>query len=223
MEPASAAPVAERLLRYLGILMEGVGVTVTITLGAFVIAVSLGLLLAILRTSRIPGVKFLVGSYVELFRDIPPLTQLFIIYFGLTYAGVRLDPFTAAIVGLGLNGSAYCTEIFRSGLSALHHGQREAALAAGLTPAKAMRFIVLPQALRITLPPLANYVIGLIKDTAVASAVAAPEILFRARNLTVETFDTPVIYLLVAVIYFCLTFPIARLAERLEQRRQAWA
>ena len=84
-----------------------------------------------------------------------------------------------------------------------------------------MQFIVLPQAFRITLPPLANYAIGLIKDTAVASAVAAPEILFRARNLSNETFQTPLIYLLVAIIFLCLTFPLARLSEYLERRRKA--
>lgn len=224
MEPAALSlPLAERIGRYFGVLMGGVGVTVGITLGAFTIAVVLGLALAVLRTTRLPFARALVGAYVQTFRGVPPLTQLFIIYFGLTYVGLRLNSISAASIGLGLNGAAYCTEIFRSGLSALHHGQREAALAAGMTPLMAMRFIVLPQALRITLPPLANYAIGLIKDTAVASAVAAPEILFRARNLTVETFDTPVIYALVAVIYLLLTFPIARLAERLERSRKDWA
>ncbi len=206
---------------YVEVLGEGAVVTVEITLGSLVIALLLGLSLAIMRTSRIPLARPLVATYVEIFRDIPPLTQLFIIYFGLTYVGIRLNPFPAAIVGLGLNGSAYCAEIFRSGFSALHHGQREAAAAAGMTPLATMRFIILPQAFRITLPPLANYAIGLIKDTAVASAVAAPEILFRARNLTSETFETPVIYLLVAIIFFCLTFPLARLAEHLERRRKA--
>lgn len=208
-----------RVPYYLEVLGTGAVVTVEITLGALVIAVVLGLVLAILRTSRIPLARPLVATYVEVFRDIPPLTQLFIIYFGLTYVGIRLDPFPAAIVGLGMNGAAYCAEIFRSGFSALHHGQREAAAATGMTPLMTMRFIVLPQAFRITLPPLANYAIGLIKDTAVASAVAAPEILFRARNLSNETFQTPVIYLLVAIIFLCLTFPLARLTEHFERRR----
>ena len=206
---------------YVEVLSEGALVTIEITLGALVIAFVLGLSLAIVRTSRIPLARPLIALYVEIFRDVPPLTQLFIIYFGLTYIGIRLDPFPAAIVGLGLNGSAYCAEIFRSGFSALHHGQREAAAAVGMTPLKTMRFIILPQAFRITLPPLANYAIGLIKDTAVASAVAAPEILFRARNLTSETYETPLIYLLVAIIFFCLTFPLARLSEHLERRRIA--
>ena len=206
---------------YVEILCEGAVVTIEITLGALVIAFVLGLSLAIVRTSRLPLARPLIAIYVEIFRDVPPLTQLFIIYFGLTYVGIRLDPFTAAIVGLGLNGSAYCAEIFRSGFSALHQGQREAAAAVGMTPLKTMRFIILPQAFRIALPPLTNYAIGLIKDTAVASAVAAPEILFRARNLTSETYETPLIYLLVAIIFFCLTFPLARLSEHLERRRMA--
>ncbi|MCB1883207.1 MAG: amino acid ABC transporter permease [Geminicoccaceae bacterium] len=213
----------ERVPYYIGVLLKGATVTVGITLGALAIALALGLALAVLRTTRLPLARPFVRSWVEVFRDIPPLTQLFIIYFGLTYVGIRLDPFTAAVVGLGLNGSAYCAEIFRSGFSAVHHGQREAAASIGMTPMRAMRFVVFPQAFRVTLPPLANYAIGLIKDTAVASAVAAPEILFRARNLTSETFETPLIYLLVAILYFCLTFPIARLVDRLEARRKAWA
>lgn len=207
---------------YLSVLLDGAVMTVTITIGALVIAVFLGLALAALKVSQLPGARFFVDAFVEIFRDIPPLTQLFIIYFGLTYIGIRLDPVPAAIVGLGLNGSAYCAEIFRSGFAALHHGQREAAAAVGMTPWMAMRFVVIPQALRITLPPLGNYGIGLLKDTAVASAVAAPEILFRARNLTSETFETPLIYLLVAILYFCLTFPLARLVDRLERKRRSW-
>ncbi len=212
---------SHRLAYYAGVLLNGAVVTVAITLGALAIALVLGLALAVLRTSRIAAARGFVIAYVEVFRDIPPLTQLFIIYFGLTYVGIRLDPFPAAIVGLGLNGSAYCAEIFRAGISSLHFGQREAAVAVGMTPLAAMRFIMIPQAIRVTLAPLASYAIGLIKDTAVASAVAAPEILFRARNLTVETFDTPVIYLLVAILYFALTFPIARLVEQLERRTKA--
>ncbi len=208
---------------FLSVLLQGALVTVSITLGSFLIAIVLGLLLAVLRTSSSATLRLLVRCYVEVFRDIPPLTQLFIIYFGLTYVGLTLNPFEAAVIGLGLNGSAYCTEIFRSGFSALHHGQLEAAAAVGLTPLKRMRFIVIPQALRITLPPLGNFAIGLIKDTAVASAVAAPEILFRARNLTSETFETPLIYVIVAMIYFSLTFPVARLVDRLEARRRSWA
>ena len=129
MQPETPGPF-DRVPYYIGVLLEGATVTVSITLGALAIAVALGLFLAILRTSRFPLARFLVRAWVEVFRDIPPLTQLFIIYFGLTYVGLRLDSFTAATVGLGLNGSAYCTEIFRSGFSALHSRPASRAISA---------------------------------------------------------------------------------------------
>jgi His/Glu/Gln/Arg/opine family amino acid ABC transporter permease subunit len=215
--------VLSRYEYYIGVLLQGASVTVVITMGALAIALVLGLALAALKVSGIPLARQFVDSYVEVFRDIPPLTQLFIIYFGLTYIGLRLDPIPAAVIGLGLNGSAFCAEIFRAGFAALHHGQREAAVAVGMTPGMAMRYVILPQAFRITLPPLGNYAIALLTDTAVASAIAAPEILFRARNLTSETFETPVIFLLVAILYFCLTFPLARWVNYLERKRRIWS
>ena len=107
---------------------------------------------------------------------------------------------------------------FGAGFDAIHAGQREAALAVGMTPIQAFKEIILPQSWRITLPPLANYAIGLLKETAVVSAIAAPEIMFFARNLVTRTFDTEIIYILVAVLYFCLSFPLARLADRFERQ-----
>lgn len=207
---------SERLVYYASVLLQGLGMAVVIALLAFVIAVLFGLGLALLRQSRIPFVKPAVLAYVEVFRGIPPLTLLFILYFGLTHAGIRLDSIAAAVLGLGLIGSAFCCEIFRAGLSAIPDGQWEAAAAAGMTPVQAARYVIFPQALQVTLPPLGNYLIGLFKDTAVASAVAAPEILFQARVLTVETMETPLIYAMVAVVYLVLTLLIARGVARLE-------
>jgi His/Glu/Gln/Arg/opine family amino acid ABC transporter permease subunit len=216
--PFDPAQIAEFSL----VLLGGALVTIQITIGAFALAMCLGLAFAMLKISRIPGMRVAVDVYIEIFRGVPALTQLFIIYFGLAYLGFRVEPIPAAIVGLGLNGAAYLTEIFRAGFSALHHGQREAALAVGMTPAMAMRHIILPQAWRITLPPLGNYAIGLLKETAIVSAIAAPEIMFWARNLVTSTFETTLIYILAAALYFCLSFPLARLVDRLEQRRRAW-
>ena len=133
-----------------------------------------------------------------------------------------MEPMPAAILGLSLIGGAILTEVFRSGFEALHHGQREAALAVGMTPGMAMRHIILPQAIRITLPPVGNYAIGLLKDTAIVSAIAAPEIMFYARNLVTSTFETTLVYSMVAILYFCLSFPLARVVSRLEARRKCW-
>ena len=203
------------------VLLRGAVTTVQITACSLVVAIVVGIIMAIIKTSRFRIARFLVDVYVEIFRDVPALTMLFILYFGLAYAGAKIEPFPAAVIGLGLIGGAILTEVFRSGLEALHFGQREAALAAGMTPMMAMRYIILPQAMRITLPPVGNYAIGLLKDTAIVSAIAAPEIMFWARNLVTSTFQTTLIYLIAASIYFCLSFPLAQVVNRLEAKRRA--
>lgn len=211
-----------QVINFSQLLLRGALMTVEITAGALIVAIVLGLVVAVIKTSRIPMVRVLTNIYVEIFRDIPALSILFILYFGLAYKGLKMEPVPAAILGLGLIGGAILTEVFRSGFEALHHGQREAALAVGMTPAMAMRYIILPQAIRITLPPVGNYAIGLLKDTAIVSAIAAPEIMFYARNLVTSTFETTLVYSLVAILYFCLSFPLARIVNRLEARRKSW-
>jgi len=213
---------ASKLVDLGGPLLLGATTTIAITLSALALAVVLGLALALIRLFAIRPVTWAIAAYVEVFRNTPVLAQLFILYFGLPYLGPKLDPFTAAIIGLGLNGGAVLSEVFRAGLVAIHHGQREAALAAGMTPWMTLRYIILPQTWRITLPPLGNYAIALLKDTAVVSAIAAPEIMFWARNLVTSTFETTFVYILAALLYFCLSFPLARLVEQFERRQRAW-
>ncbi len=205
-----------------GPLLLGAVTTIQITVLSFIFAVLIGLLFALVKLGAPRPVIWLIDAYVEIFRNTPVLAQLFIIYFGLAHIGVQIAAIPAAVIGLGLNGSAILTEVFRAGLSAVHRGQREAALAVGMTPWTSLRFIILPQTWRITLPPLGNYAIALLKDTAVVSAIAAPEIMFYARNLVTSTFETTLIYLLAALLYFALSFPLARLVNRFEQRQRSW-
>jgi His/Glu/Gln/Arg/opine family amino acid ABC transporter permease subunit len=212
----------DKIITLGGPLSLGALTTIGITLGALLVAVVLGLAIALLRMAGIRPLNWAFNVYVEIFRNTPVLAQLFIIYFGLPYLGVRVEPVPAAIVGLGLNGGAVLSEVFRSGLNAIHHGQRESALAVGMTPWTCLRFIILPQTWRITLPPLGNYAIALLKDTAVVSAIAAPEIMFWARNLVTSTFETTFVYILAALLYFCLSFPLARLVGRFERAQRAW-
>lgn len=212
----------QKILDLGGPLLLGAITTVEITLLSFLAAIVIGLLFALLKLSRFRFLTFLIDVYVEVFRNTPVLAQVFIIYFGLAYTGVKIASLPAAVIALGLNGGAILTEVFRAGLSAIHHGQREAALAVGMTPWATMRYIILPQTWRITLPPVGNYAIALLKDTAVVSAIAAPEIMFYARNLVTSTFETTFIYILAALLYFALSFPIARLVDRYERRQRAW-
>lgn len=194
-------------------------VTIEVAAGAFVVAVLLGLSLASLRyfvPSRL--VRIPIAIYIEIFRNVPSLTHLFIIFFGLAYLGIRLDSLTAAIIGLGLIGAAVLTEIFRAGFEAVHIGQREAALAVGMTPRTAFREVILPQTWRVTLPPLGNYAVQLVKDTSLVAAIAAPEIMFTARNLVVNTFETTLVYGIAAALYIVICIPLSRAIRRFEQR-----
>jgi ABC-type amino acid transport system permease subunit len=130
--------------------------------------------------------------------------------------------FTVAVVGLGLHGGAFTAEMFRAGIQALHRGQREAALAIGMRPAQAMRWILLPQAVRIVVPPLGNFAIGLLKDTAICSIIAAPELMLRAKDLSSTWFMPMHLYVLAAAIYFALSFPLAVGVNRLERHLNRW-
>jgi His/Glu/Gln/Arg/opine family amino acid ABC transporter permease subunit len=212
----------QQALKFTLILLKGAVMTVQITVGALVVAIVLGLIMAFIKTTRLRIAHLLVNIYIEIFRGIPALTLLFILYFGLAYMGVKVEPTPAAIIGLGAIGGAILTEVFRSGFEALHHGQREAALAVGMTPMMAMRYIIFPQAIRIVLPPVGNYAIGLLKDTAIVSAIAAPEIMFWARNLVTSTFETTLVYVLAAALYFCMSFPLAQVVNKLEEKRRSW-
>jgi His/Glu/Gln/Arg/opine family amino acid ABC transporter permease subunit len=202
----------------LPVLLFGAITTVEVTIGGFILAVLLGLLCAILLTFRSRLLRSLVAVYVDVFRAVPVLTQLFIIYFGLTEIGIRLNPLPAAIVGFGINGGAYLTEVFRAGIASVHQGQLEAAQMLGMTRLAALRIIILPQAMRVVLPPLGNFAIGLLKDTALASAVAAPELMFRARNLVDQTFLSAQIFLATAAIYLVMSLPLGYLTRRAEAR-----
>jgi His/Glu/Gln/Arg/opine family amino acid ABC transporter permease subunit len=201
------------------------GMTVGVTIGALIVALLLGLVVALMRISRVRPVRYVALVYTDVLRGTPALVQLFIIYFGLSDLGLEFDPVSAAIIGLGINGAAYVGEIYRAGIEATHRGQMEAALSLGMTPFKAMRFIILPQAVRVMLPPLCNYAILLVKDTAIISTIAAPEIMFEARRLVQATFMHSIsgqIYLLCALFYLALTLPLSYLTQRLEQARRRW-
>jgi His/Glu/Gln/Arg/opine family amino acid ABC transporter permease subunit len=202
----------------LPILLFGAVATVEITAGGFVMATLIGLVLAVLQRLNWRPLRVAIAIYVDVFRAVPVLTQLFIIYFGLTEIGIRLDPLPSAIVGFGINGGAYLTEVFRAGIESVHQGQMEAAQMLGMTRLAALRIVILPQAMRVVLPPLGNFVIGLLKDTALASAVAAPELMFRARTLVDKTFLATQIFMAAGAIYLAMSLPLGYLTRQAEVR-----
>jgi His/Glu/Gln/Arg/opine family amino acid ABC transporter permease subunit len=206
-------------LGFVAPLVLAAGVTIEVAAGAFVLAASLGLVLATIRffiPSRI--VQLPISLYVEVFRNVPSLTHLFIIFFGLAYVGIRLNSLGAAILGLGLIGGAVLADVFRAGFEAVHVGQREAGLAVGMPPLMVFRNVILPQTWRVTLPPIGNYAIQLVKDTSLVAAIAAPEIMFTARNLVVNTFETTLVYGIAAALYLVICIPLSRVIRHVEQR-----
>lgn len=203
-------------------LLEGLPETVKVAIAALIFALVFGLIVALFRLARWRLLRWPAIVYVEAFRGTPALVQLFVIYFGLPDLGFQPSPFQAAIVGLGLNGAAYISEVYRAGIESIHRGQMEAALSIGMTPARAMRYIILPQALRTMLPPLTNFAIVLLKDTALVFTVGILEIMAISRQLVTETLQSGIIYPMAGVIYLCMTIPMARMAARLERAKQAW-
>jgi His/Glu/Gln/Arg/opine family amino acid ABC transporter permease subunit len=197
--------------------------TLKLAFVSFLLAVAVGQVVALLRISASAVLRGLAICYIEVARGTPALVILYIVYFvppqvapGIKW--LALSSFTAAVVGLAIHGGAILAEIFRSGIEALHHGQKEAALSLGMTPAQAMAYIILPQAMRIVLPPVANYAIGLLKDTAVCALIAAPELMLRAKDLASSSFQPMAVFLLAAALYFVMSYPLALVARYVERR-----
>ena len=208
----------EMLPYFLNVLGIGALTTVGLTAAAFVVAALLGFCLALMRLSRSRVLSLIASVYLEIFRNIPILTQLFILYFGLTYIGITLPAIGAAIIGFGLNGAAILSEVFRASIRTIDRGQSEAAYTIGMTRSLAMRIIVLPQAFKVAIPGMANFAIGLLKDTSLASAAAVPELTFKAQMLVSEPYQTNLIYFLLAMIYLVLSLVLSHCAARTERR-----
>lgn len=198
-------------------LLRAILVTVDLTVRSFVVAIVIGLALALGKLSSSRWLRALCTAYIELARGIPALAILFLIYFGLVPLGIVLDAFVAGFIGLGMSAGGYFAEIFRAGILAIHKGQREAAASVGMTPYTSFRWIIFPQAMRIILPPMVNMLISLLKDTSLCSLIAAPELMLRSKDLAMMSFLPMHLFLLAALVYFILAWPISLLARALEQ------
>jgi polar amino acid transport system substrate-binding protein len=197
--------------------LKGAGVTLLLSVCAFAIALPFGLLLAVLRSFGGRVSRLLSGAYVELFRGTPVLLQLYVLYFALAPL-VKLGPFQAAVLGLGLNYAAYEAEVHRGALLALPSGQSEAARALGLGRIQALRYVLLPQSFRNALPALTNDFVALLKDSSLVSVITVVELTKRMTIAAVDMRDWLGPGLACAALYFGMSFPLARLSLRLERR-----
>jgi polar amino acid transport system permease protein len=208
-----------KILAYLPDLIRGVGVTFQLGLISASLGLVLGLALALMKYSRHPLLYWPAYVYVEFFRTTPPLVQIVWLYYGLPlFTGYDLGAFAAAAVALGLNMGAFYGEIIRAGILGVHRTQWQASRVLGLKLTDTLRFIILPQAVRNVLPPMGTTTIYLIKDTALASAIGAPELLRIGQLVAVETFRPLETLTIVALLYFVVTYPVALFVEWLERR-----
>jgi len=200
-------------------LLRGTALTIFLTFGSFTFALVLGLMLALARLNR---QRWYLCSpaqaLVEFVRGTPLLVQLFYLYFVLPFVGITLNPIVTGILGLGVNYGAYMSEVYRAGIEAIDRSQWEAAHALAMPTTLIMRLIVLPQAFRIIIPPMGNYLISLFKDTAIVATISIEEVTFTARLLASQTFQYLSIFTAVLVIYFVISFPASRGVAWLERR-----
>jgi polar amino acid transport system permease protein len=201
----------------LPLLLSGLTTTLTLGVTAIILGFIGGLVLALLRLYASSPLRQIAVAYIDIFRSIPILVLLVVIYYALPFVGLRLSSFGAAASALSLVSAAYSAEIFRAGIEAVPKGQFEAARALGLSPWRLMSDVVLPQALRIVIPPITSNSINVMKDTALASVVAMPDLLKQATQAqALAANPTPLIS--AAVIYILILMPLVRLVGVFEKR-----
>jgi len=203
---------------YSGVLVQSAGMTVVLSCLSFPLAILLGLMIAIGRLYGRPWLRLPLTAYVEFLRGTPVMLQLYFIFFFLPEVGVKVPAFWTGILGLAINYSAYESEIYRAGLQAIPKGQMEAALSLGMSRVLALRRIIVPQAVRIVIPPVVNDFIALFKDTSVCSVVTIVELTKRFSVLSMSTQATLELMGMTAVLYLAMSYPMSIVARRIETR-----
>jgi polar amino acid transport system permease protein len=205
------------VVAFLPILLKGAVVTVQITIGALLLSSLLGLVLALMKLSPFRALSLTASTIVNVIRGLPIIVQLFYIYFVIPELGIQLSAFQASIIGLGIAYSAYQAENFRAGIEAIDSGQIEAAKSIGMKSRLIMRRVVLPQAIRIALPPYGNTAVMILKDSSLASTITVAEMTRAGQLIAASTFQNTTVYTMVALLYLALSLPLIFGVSRLER------
>ena len=202
-------------------LLSGLWVTVQVVVLGFVLAVVVGLLLAIAQRSSLPLVRATCAGYLSFFRSTPLMVQLYVLFFALPLAGLTLAAFATGVIGLGLYYAAYIAEAFRGAIDDVPAGQWEAARALDFDPATTWRRLILPQAVKPLLPVLGNYLIGMFKETPLLAVITIPELFQAAKQVAGMTYRYNEPYTLMALMFLAISIPTSLLFKYLEHRRHA--
>ncbi|CAD5288808.1 Amino acid ABC transporter permease [Bosea sp. 62] len=204
--------------QFLPLLLQGLKFTILVTLGSLALSTVLGLVWALMRVSGVAPLVLVAKLVVNTLRGIPILVQLFYIYFVFPEFGLALTALQAAILGLGIAYSAYQSENFRAGIEAIDHGQVEAAQSIGMGWFLMMRRVILPQAVKVVLPPYGNIMIMMLKDSSQASTITVAELTLQGSLLASSTFKNMTVYTLVALLYLSMSLPLIAFVGWLERR-----
>lgn len=199
------------------LILEGLLTTLKLSILSAVFATLLGMVVAVLRLLNNKTLNIFLKIYLEFFRAMPILVILIVVYFGLPFLNIKLDPFSSGVFVLSVTNGAYISEIFRSGIASIHHTQYEASYALGMSFFQSMRLVLIPQAFRVVTPPLTNRWVGVLKDSAVCSFIAIRELLKTAQMITTQRANpTPLV--IATGIYLAILIPLTILTTRLERR-----
>lgn len=200
-------------------ILRGARVTIELTFASAALALVVAMMAGIARSSKIFIVRTIAGFYVEIFRGTSVLVQMFWIYYVLPFFGIDLSAFTAGALALGLNVGAYGAEVVRGAIASIPRGQIEAAIALNMSPSRRLRSVILPQAVRLMLPPFGNLLVELLKITSLAAFITIHEMTYRANLLRTTTGQrAPEIYSLLLLVYFVFAYPLMRGIRLLERR-----
>ncbi|MBR0576833.1 amino acid ABC transporter permease [Proteiniclasticum sp. BAD-10] len=203
----------------LPVLLEGLRMTIIITISSLLLAMVVGLLVSLLRLSGKKALDFLAKGYIDIIRGTPLIIQAFFLYFGLPdLLNLRISNLTAGIIIMTLNSGAYMAEVFRGGILSVDKGQTEAARSLGLPTGKTMRKVILPQAVKNMVPAFINQMIISLKDTSLLSVIGLGELTQKGQIIVASTYDSFEIYFIVGVMYFLLIKLLSLLGEAVERR-----
>ncbi|WP_234188232.1 amino acid ABC transporter permease [Shinella sp. NM-101] len=206
------------LSEYRDLFVWSIWTTFQLAVISWIVAVTIALVMSVMRTSQNMTLRFVGAAYVEFFRNVPPLVIIFVLFFAFPQLGIRLSNFASVVWGVGLYGGAMMTEFIRSGIESLPRGQFESAISSGMSRGQAMRYVILPQAISIVVPPLGSETINIIKNTSLGAAISMTDVLGTANLLGARTFAYDVVFLAAGSIYLLFNIPTAAAFKYFEAR-----
>jgi len=209
----------EVIWQYSRLFLAGTGVTIGLTIAVVILGLLVGLVAGLMQLARSPVLRWVSWAYIEMFRLTPLLVLLLWFYYALPMlTGIKIDALTASVITLSLYGGSFYAEVIRGGIISIEPGQSEAGLALGMTPARVMRRIVLPQAIKRMIPPLMNQSIIQFKNTSLVSVLAVPDLLYQGQIVAMDTYRALEVYTAIAAIYFVVLLPLTVIVKMAERR-----